>query len=347
MKESQPAVSILLLAYQQARLVRAAVQSCLAQEGGPYEIIVSDDASNDGTFEAIQEAVRGYEGRHRLIVRKNDVNLGIGRHYNELVRVANGQLLITAAADDISVPDRVRQLEAAWLATGRSADLVTSHVFDMDDQGTSHGVIQVDDLAQWRHVSQWISTKPYVIGAGYAFTKRLMQRFGPFNADVAFEDQILSFRAVAMGGALTIPKPLVHYRRGGSSQRPHFNNAQAMFRWKQQQAARELAVIRQFLADARIAGCEAELHAEIDEQLWRASYMQQLGLCTSAAQRARVALDHPQLSAWWRCRRALHATFPNATFAVKSQIAHFRSALHTPRSSDAAINSNSSLGSTD
>lgn len=327
MNQRPPTVSILLLAYQQAAFVRAAVEACLAQEGGPYEIILSDDASTDGTFEAIQDTVRGYDGHHSLVVRQNKANLGIGRHYNELIALAKGELLVTAAADDISVPDRVHQLNTAWLRTRCEADLIASHVFDLDDRGAARGVLIVDDLAQWNNSTQWIRARPYVIGAGHAFTKRLMQRFGPFNADIAFEDQILSFRAVAMGGAVTVPRPLVYYRRGGTSRQPDFKNAQAMFAWKQRQSTRELAVMRQLLSDARVIGLEAELRQGIRQQMDRAAYMQTLGRCISATQRFRAAREHRELSAWWRYRRALQATFPGATFAVKSRVSELRAAL--------------------
>lgn len=327
MKERQPTVSILLLAYQQAQLVHHAVKACLAQEGGPYEIILSDDASTDGTFEAIQSTVRGYDGHHQVVVRQNRTNLGIGRHYNELVKLARGELLVTAAADDISVPDRVRQLEMAWNATNRTADLVASHVFDLDDKGRSHGVITVDDLANWDTPANWIQRRPYVIGAGHAFTKRVMQRFGPFSADIAFEDQILSFRAIAMGGAVTVPRPLVHYRRGGTSRCPVFENAEAMFAWKQRQSGRELAVMRQLLADARCVGYESELHDCIGAQMSRAAYMQALGKCLTASERLRTAMEHPEVSMWWRYRRALQATFPGATFAIKNRASGWRTTL--------------------
>jgi hypothetical protein len=327
MKDRHPTVSILLLAYQQAKTVRAAVEACLAQEGGPYEIILSDDASTDGTFGLIQEAVRGYDGHHRLVVRQNKTNVGIGQHYNELIELAQGELLVTAAGDDISVSDRVLQLQNAWLSTNYRADLIASHVVDLDQDGMTHGVIAVDDLEEWAHPSEWIRRRPYVIGAGHAFTKRLMQKFGPFHADIAFEDQIVSFRAIATGGAVTVQQPLVHYRQGGTSRCPHFTDANAMFAWKQRQSTRELAVMRQLLVDARAVGYEAELRHSMRHQLSRAAYMHQLGKCESAQQRLDLARTHPDLPAWWRYRRALQATFPGATFAVKTHAAGWRATL--------------------
>lgn len=324
MREKSPTVSILLLAYQQAHLVRASIEACLAQEGGPYEIILSDDASTDGTFEAMQDAVRGYRGRHHVVVRQNRANLGIGRHYNELIALARGELLVTAAADDISVHDRVRQLEAAWEGTGKKADLIASHVFDLDDEGEVHGVIEVDNLADWRGPNDWIRQRPYVIGAGHAFTKRLMERFGPLRSDVFYEDQILSFRATGSGGAITLPRPLVYYRRGGTSRRPRFTDAQSMFGWTQRQSGRERAVMLQLLSDARTVGCEEAMHSEIEDDLLRASYMYHVCASSNMPQRLRAVLAHPELPLWWRCRRALHTTFPRTTFAVKRHLAHWR-----------------------
>jgi hypothetical protein len=74
--------------------------------------------------------------------------VGIGEHYNQLVRQASGELLVTAAGDDIRTPDRVRRLVQAWDATDRRADLIASHLTDLDHQGNQHGTLRVDDLSQ-------------------------------------------------------------------------------------------------------------------------------------------------------------------------------------------------------
>lgn len=312
-----PPVSVLMLAYEQAHLVRDAIAACLAQEGGPYELIFSDDCSRDGTYETMLEAVKGYRGPHMVKVRRNRRNLGIGLHYNELFAEAKGELFVTAAGDDISVPSRVRRLVEAWEATDRKVDLIASHVIDLGDDGQSHGVIEVDRLEQWHSIEDWAARRPYIIGAGQAFTRRLIQRFGLLHPGVFFEDQIMTFRALAMGGAVTVPEALVGYRRGGTSRKPVFASAEAMFAWKQRQTARELAEMYQLLDDASLVNATPLMQGHLQKPLLKAEYMQEITTAETLASRVKIIGRTSSLPFFWKWRRALHLSFPHATFAIK------------------------------
>jgi glycosyltransferase involved in cell wall biosynthesis len=70
----RPLVSILLIAYNQEKQITDAVRSALAQTYAPLEIIISDDASSDATFAAIEAAITGYNGPHKVIARRNAAN---------------------------------------------------------------------------------------------------------------------------------------------------------------------------------------------------------------------------------------------------------------------------------
>ena len=109
---------MLLLTYNQRPWVDDAVAACFAQECEPLDIVLSDDASTDGSFERLQQLAENYCGPHKVRVRQNPRNLGIGQHYSQAVADCLGQLIVTAAGDDISLPHRVQTLLAAWDATG-------------------------------------------------------------------------------------------------------------------------------------------------------------------------------------------------------------------------------------
>lgn len=312
-----PLVSVLLLAYEQAHLVRDAVAACLAQEGGPYEMILSDDCSRDGTYEAMLDAVKGYRGPHTVRVRRNRRNLGIGLHYNELFAEAKGELFVTAAGDDLSMPWRVQRLVDAWDATGRQVDLIASHVIDLDDAGHSRGVIEVSQLEQWRSIADWAACRPHVIGAGHAFTRRMVQRFGLLHPGVFYEDQINTFRAIATGGALTVPEPLVAYRRGGASRKPVFATVEAMLACRQQQTARSLAEMYQLLDDASLVSATPLMRKHLQMPLLKAEYMQEIADAETLKSRVKIISETNSLPFFWKWRRALHFTFPNLTFAIK------------------------------
>lgn len=117
-KEDRPLVTFALFAYNQERYIREAVEGALAQEYTPLEIIISDDCSDDRTFNIIQEIKRSYKGPHRVVVRQTEKNCGTLLHVADVAKNARGKLLVLAAGDDISKVDRVTVLQEAWKRTG-------------------------------------------------------------------------------------------------------------------------------------------------------------------------------------------------------------------------------------
>lgn len=216
-----PLVTVILFCFNQERTVGEAALSCLQQDyDGPLEIIFSDDCSTDETCTILQELAFTYQGKHTVRLRRNPVNLGIGGHYNVAITEAQGDLVFTAAGDDISLPQRVSTITSAWLEAHRIPDLITSNLIKIDENGIETGVIDVDDLSLWDSPEKWMAKRPYVIGAAHAFTRRMHERFGNFISEVVYEDQIMAFRMTLGGGGVKVGRPLVKYRFGGVSQLP-------------------------------------------------------------------------------------------------------------------------------
>ena len=112
-----PLVTFALLAYNQQDFIREAVETALAQEYPCLEIIISDDNSTDGTWDAIQSAVANYRGPHRVVIQRTKSNSGVLQHVMAIAALATGKLLVLAAGDDISKPERTARLVSAWLST--------------------------------------------------------------------------------------------------------------------------------------------------------------------------------------------------------------------------------------
>ena len=321
-------VSLVLLAYNQESMVRSAVLSCLAQDCEPLEIVLSDDASSDGTFALMQQLAADYRGPHSVSARRSASNVGIGEHYNQLLAATSGDLLVTAAGDDFSEPHRVRRLIETWEATGCRADLIASHVIDLDHDGQLHEVIRVDDLSKYHNVFDWALERPYVIGAGHAFTRRMMERFGPMMPAVFYEDQIMTFRAITMGGGATVDEPLVHYRRGGTSRKPAFESPEHMQQWTYRQRGRELAEMEQLIADAAVAGCQPLVRSMLEVPLKRDRYLRALRNAANREERWSAYHAAAPLPRWWRLRKMLHVAFPGTTHAVRRALSVFHTRPH-------------------
>ena len=323
MTAGKPRISLLLLACNQQGTARAAAQSCLAQLGEPLEIVFSDDASGDATFDELCAAADAYRGPHQVRVQRNPVNLGIGAHYNQLLAETSGELLVTAAGDDISLPDRVQRLASAWDAGGQRADLIASHFIDMAPDGTLGAHIVTDDL-KLLTLEGWCRKRPYTVGATHAFTRRLMNRFGPFIDDVWYEDSSTALRAVLSGGAITVPEPLVHYRRGGTSRWPVLDGGAQLVRWTRTQNRRVLAEIYQHQQDAALAGCAAAVTQALAPTLARESYLEAMLNAADAGQRWQACLSARELPLGWRFRKFLTFTWPERAARLKATKARLR-----------------------
>lgn len=320
----RPLVSILLIAYRQRETIGEALQGALSQTWQPLEIIASDDASADGTWEALCAAAEGYAGPHRLVLNRNERNLGIGAHLSHLASQARGELLLVAAGDDVSLPQRAERVVQAWLANGRRPDLIAAPLVDIDAEGRVHGELRPDDLGRWKHAADWVAHRPYVIGAGQAWARRLIERFGPLPEGVVAEDLVMVFRAIVSGGAISLDEPLVRYRRGGISRRRRALRPEDVTGRLLGNARHAVVEATQLLADARRAGVIDTVRQMLEAQLARERHvLAQLEPGPAAAKWRRALLDGA-VPAGLRMRLATYALAPWLVapfFALKRRLA--------------------------
>ncbi|KMY86109.1 hypothetical protein BUMB_04924 [Candidatus Paraburkholderia calva] len=212
-----PLASFLLITFNQEKTVADAIRGALSQTWLPLEILISDDASSDGTFAAAERCVRDYRGPHTVHLYRNEKNLGISAHLSTLAARASGEMLFIAAGDDISKPERVERVMRVWLDSSRRYDLIATDLQDLDADGNAHSVLRVTDLDGYRSFDAWSNDRPHLVGASHAWARRLFNAFGPIAPGIYGEDQIMAFRAIMSHGAHTLHEPLVLYRRGGLS----------------------------------------------------------------------------------------------------------------------------------
>src|SRR3954471_8256298 len=99
---SPPLLSIGLSVYNGEPFIREALDSLLSQTFRDFELIVSDNASTDGTSE-ICEAYAARDSRVRYY--RNEKNMGAGWNTRRVFSLARGQYFKWAACDDICAPE--------------------------------------------------------------------------------------------------------------------------------------------------------------------------------------------------------------------------------------------------
>ena len=305
-----PLASILLIAYQQEKTVAQAVAGALSQTYSPLEIILSDDASNDGTFAAMQAAVAGYSGPHRIKLNRNPHNLGIGAHLSHLVSLSKGEMLFVAAADDVSLPRRCERVMSAWRASGQRLDLIATALIDIDESGRAGAVITPSDLSAYHDAADWLARPPFVVGAAQAWTRRVFERFGPLPKGVVAEDLIMVLRAVMSGGAVTLAEPLVRYRRGGLSFRRRAQTAGDVMKALLKNNRSSLIELPLLLDDARSAGQQAAVEPALLARLARERFIHDLFAAGSLLSRCRLVRDTNSVPLALRLRLFVYAACP-------------------------------------
>jgi glycosyltransferase involved in cell wall biosynthesis len=314
-----PPVTLILFSYNQSSFISEAVTSCLAQDyAGPLDILCSDDFSTDNTFDILKKLVKEYDGSHRIRLRRNSVNQGIGEHYNTAIAEARGDLIFTAAGDDISLPFRVSRIVDAWLENGCKADLITSNLRQIDEQGKLGKDIIVSDLSRWKNPTEWIRKRPYVVGAAHAFTSRLHREFGNFLPELVYEDQIMAMRATMTGGGLKVNETLVLYRQGGVSQtKASIRSAKDYLHWVRKNYDRQAAQYRQIKSDLSKKTLDELTNGRINRKLLQADLVIALDQSSGLMVKAICTLRYPYCGYFFKLKMLIYLSFPSLAVSIQ------------------------------
>lgn len=102
MTNDKPRVSICLPVYNGQKYLEATLDSILAQTYGDFELIISDNASNDRTQDICLEYAKKDQ---RIKYSRVEKNLGAAPNHNRAFRLANGEYFKWAGYDDKISPN--------------------------------------------------------------------------------------------------------------------------------------------------------------------------------------------------------------------------------------------------
>ncbi len=99
---SQPKVSVIIPTYNREKFIAECIQSALTQSYANIEIIVSDNASTDRTWDICQEIAKQDQ---RVVLVRNETNIGPVRNWIEGIKKASGEYCKILFSDDGLKPD--------------------------------------------------------------------------------------------------------------------------------------------------------------------------------------------------------------------------------------------------
>src|SRR5260370_42237196 len=87
---SKPLLTFAVAGFNQESFIREAVEAAFAQTYAPLEIVLSDDCSEDRTFEIMCEMAKAYRGPHRVVLNRNPTRRSIGGRIYSIIQDAPG-----------------------------------------------------------------------------------------------------------------------------------------------------------------------------------------------------------------------------------------------------------------
>lgn len=179
--------------------IGSAIDAVLSQDVDDIEVILSDDASKDKTFSIMQHKVNEYKGNKKIILNRNEHNLGITNHLNKIMNLGSGDWFILCAGDDISFINRV------------------SHIINLIEKYPNAMAIntEYDIINQNNNIKErWHFNidNPYVTGATGAWNRKLFDFFGPITMNTTAEDVVIPYRAMLLGDLILDVNSTIYYR---------------------------------------------------------------------------------------------------------------------------------------
>ena len=148
-------VTTMITTYNHENYIRHAIETALKQSGNfNHEILISDDASTDGTHQIIKEYVQKYPDIIKDI--SSDKNLGISKNMKKCFQKASGKYIAVLEGDDYWTDAKKLQKQVDFLEKNADCSMVfskikiinekTHKIYFLDKQENLSSLLSGDDV---------------------------------------------------------------------------------------------------------------------------------------------------------------------------------------------------------
>ncbi len=201
----KPLVSVVMCTYNGHAYLKDQIESILTQTYTHFELIISDDASIDGTRQILKQ----FENTDRVRIFYQESNLGIAANYSFVCSKAKGKFIAFSDQDDIWLPEKIEKL----VASIGNSPLVYSNSQLMDQNGK---LLEVK-LSDWKKMYSGEDSRGYFLyscvwGHGMLITRELLEKCLPIPKEIHHDIWIV-FQAFMNGGIKYLNETLTQYRQ--------------------------------------------------------------------------------------------------------------------------------------
>lgn len=214
-------VSIVLATYNGAAFIAEQLQSLLAQERFPDELIITDDGSTDATLSLVQDFSTTAPFTVRILPPTQRAR-GCTANFTHGIHAASSDIILLCDQDDVWLPTHVSELAAALendpelLCVASDSECVASDLrplgYSLRESERFHGGY-IRQHRRVRHSHLEVTVKHFVApGHGLAFRRTLVPYLAPMSSHW-IHDQWIFLLASACGKVGYLPATLTRYRQ--------------------------------------------------------------------------------------------------------------------------------------
>lgn len=217
---SKPLVSIALATYNGRTYLPELLASLEAQNWPNLEVVVSDDASTDGT----PELLTAYTGRVPVRLVASGERVGIVRNFERALAGCRGEYIALADQDDVWAPEKIadlmRELQLAENARGRSSPALAFCDIELVDAKLcclSKSLFDITAKSRRAERLRDFLLSNHVPGCAMLVNRATLERALPFPAGIVMHDWWLAMVVASFGEIRHVAEPHLKYRQHESN----------------------------------------------------------------------------------------------------------------------------------
>jgi len=289
-----PRMSVVIPNYNHGHLIAEALSAISLQATPPFEVLVVDDGSTDGSMACLQSLATDMP---LLRLHRHLENRGVNAACNTGLALVSGDFVLFSAADDRLGAEMVERASAAAAAFPHAGIVFSDHA-EMSADGTATRLIPLDLPQRQRYFSDTEFVRLmqtnffYFHVSSVWFNVKLLKGLGGFSPDLRWHgDLFAAYAAPFEGGAVYVPGAISYFRRLPNSYGRAGSRSHA-----------QIGVLRAWLATCRQPGWEARRAAFVAAAVWPEYSMRGLRVLWSDPSylTLRLVVRLARLAAWNR-----------------------------------------------
>lgn len=210
----RPRISVAMCTYNGEQYLARQLASILGQTRSPYELVISDDHSTDGSLALLERVCEDASFPVRVI--RNTENLGVKANFEKAISACTGDYIALADQDDVWCEDKVSIFAKAILDSDRSVPtlfytdltLIDSQGEVLGDSFLSRAKIEAPTVDCWK----FLATRNFAPGCCTVFDVRLIEQILPLPAQCIIHDWWINLLFSLSGSICRLDSQTMYYR---------------------------------------------------------------------------------------------------------------------------------------